>query len=70
MNYRRLRKKFIRQFGAVFSVTLRDKSGKVMRRASKRVTAKLYKECLRYGVDGLELLTRRLEKSNKQESIL
>lgn len=64
MNYRKLRKEYIRQYGAAFSVTLRDKSGKVMRRASKRVTAYFYKECLRNEADFLELLTRRLEKYN------
>lgn len=54
MNYRKLRKKYIRQYGAAFSVTVRDKSGKVMRRASKRATAYFYKECLRYKADFLE----------------
>ena len=65
MNYRKLRKKYIRQYGAAISVTMRDKTGKVMRRASKRATAHFYKECLRNEADCLELLTRRLEKSNK-----
>jgi hypothetical protein len=70
MNYRKLRKKYIRRFGTVVSITLRDKSGKVMRRASKRATAHFLKQCLRSGCDGLELLTQRSERINHQESVL
>lgn len=67
MSYRRLRKRYIRRYGSAVFITLRDKSGKVMRRASKRATAHFIKQCFRSRCDGLDLLTRRLEKITHQE---
>ena len=70
MNYRKLRKKYIRRFGVAVRVTCRDKSGKVMRHLSKCATAHFYKECLRYGYDGMELVGSEIIRFHHQESIL
>lgn len=66
MNYRRLRKKYVHRFGNSAFITLRDKSGRVMRRASKLATVALLKECLRRNCDSLQLIALVLKERERK----
>lgn len=46
MGYRKLRKAYLRKFGCTVNVKLRDRSGHLLRKASKIATANFMKSCL------------------------
>lgn len=68
MTYRRLRKQYQRlDHGNTVLFKLYDKDHKVMKKATKRATAKLMKQCVWRRWDALHYLAEAAKESSKHE---